>query len=130
MIIKQIRYYGEGSELNTDNELIANTNILTENIICDEIRIMAYPGTQMIINNADVNIGINGRYEILYKEKCKIYSIEIKENSLNFIKTNPDAFLIITFIKNYATDNNLNSTEDNTNQNDTSSTVIFDNHEN
>ena len=93
MIVGQIRYYGENNALNQP----ANFANLT-GISYDEIRIKAYPGTIIKLNNETIHIGEVGVYNILYSENVKISSIEVDEASLNTINEIEDAYLIITFM--------------------------------
>lgn len=107
MIVKQIKYYDEDNKqfLNNPADITAAKLISGEyfsTITCNEIKIKAYPGTLLTINGEDVVIGEVGVYDILYRENVEIVSLKVNEESMEFIKNTPLAYLIITFIQDDA----------------------------
>ena len=105
MIVKQVKYYNEEEQKFLNNPVDITAEELVNGhyfstFICDEIRINAYPGTTLFINDEEVMIGEAGVYNILYREKVQIISLRVAESSINFIKEHPYAHLIITFIEN------------------------------
>ena len=95
MIVGQIRYYGKDNLLNQPDNF---SNL--EGISYNEIRIKAYPGTILTINEEEIHIGEVGVYNILYSENVTISSIKVDEASLEAIDNIKDAYLIITFMAN------------------------------
>lgn len=123
MIVKQIKYYDEDNKqfLNNPADITAEKLVSGEHfstITCNEIKIKAYPGTLLTINGEDVIIGEVGVYDILYRENVEIISLKVNEESMEFIKNTPLAYLIITFIQddanvtNSSTDASENSESD------------------
>lgn len=105
MIVKQIKYYDEDNKqfLNNPADITAAKLVNGEyfnTIICNEIKIKAYPGTLLVINGEEVIIGEVGVYDILYRENVEITSLTVNKESMEFIKNTPLAYLIITFIQN------------------------------
>lgn len=100
MIVGQIRYYGKDNLLNQPDNF---SNL--EGISYNEIRIKAYPGTILTINEEEIHIGEVGVYNILYSENVTISSIKVDEASLEAIDNIKDAYLIITFMAKDKTSN-------------------------
>ena len=104
MIIKQYRYYDNknlkalNNPANVTMEELAS-GVLFSGIECEEIKIRTLPGVSLTINGQSVLIGINGIYEIPYREKTVIQDLTISKESLDLINNNSEAFFIITFIE-------------------------------
>ncbi len=131
MIIKQIRYYDEGyendsnkiskKELNYPSDITAQKLISGEyfdEVRCREIQIRASSGTKLIINGRIVQIGDVEVYNILYDEDVLIGSLRVDADSIEYIKNDPKAYLVITFILE---DTQSNDDDDDENGNNTSS---------
>lgn len=150
MIVGQIRYYDEGDKdlLNQPLGLKAEDliNGKTFDAIYNEIRIQTYPGTILTLNGEEVHIGEIGIYNILYPENVSISSIQVNRQSIEFIRDNKDAYLIITFMidednatsssnssSNGTTDSSNNDGSDNIPSDNESSNKqeekVFDNHD-
>jgi len=119
MIVKQIKYYDEDNKqfLNNPADITADKLVNGEyfnTIVCNEIKIKAYPGTLLVINGEEVIVGEVGVYDILYRENVEITSLTVNKESMEFIKNTPLAYLIITFIQDDAEVSSTSNTSGNT----------------
>lgn len=125
MIVGQIRYYNESDKalLNqplglTAEQLINGTAF---DAIYNEIRVQTYPGTILTLNGEEVHIGEIGIYNILYPENVSIISIQVNRQSIEFIRDNKDAYLIITFMTSEDTTTSSSNSSSNSSENTDSS---------
>lgn len=102
MIVGQVRYYNDSDKALLNQPLGVTTQQLIDGIVFDavynEIRVQTYPGTILTLNGEEVHIGEIGIYNILYPENVSIVSIQVNRQSIEFIRDNKDAYLIITFM--------------------------------
>ena len=102
MIVGQVRYYNDSDKALLNQPLGVTTQQLIDGIVFDavynEIRVQTYPGTILTLNGEEVHIGEIGIYNILYPENVSIVSIQVNKQSIEFIRDNKDAYLIITFM--------------------------------
>lgn len=130
MIIKQIRYYDEGyeddsnkiskKELNYPSDITAQKLVSGEyfdEVKCKEIQIRASSGTKLVINGRTVQIGDVEIYNILYNENVVITSLMVDADSIEHIKNDPREYLVITFVLDDDDETSNNSNNQNNNQN-------------
>ena len=103
MIVNQIEYYNDSDQkfLNHPEDLrgIDLINGKTfQNIICDEIRIYAFPEADFTVNGQEIHIGPAGVYNILLREGVSILSLTASEQTVNYVKEHDHASITITFI--------------------------------
>lgn len=113
--IKQFRYYTE-PEIIDDNDKIygvnepadlrmsdlqsSNSKIFRKYFPVTQLGIQGLPGTKFYLNNSTnpIVLGITGTYELNLEGKSEITAIGFDQQSLNVIKNNPNAFLIIDIV--------------------------------
>ena len=105
MIIKQVKYYNENDKKFLNNPVNLTAEQLIRgyhfaNIICDEVRVLGFPGTILYINGEPIVIGNAGVYNLPITENAPVVSLRVEEASMNYIKNHDYASLVITFIVN------------------------------
>lgn len=102
-LIKQIRYYNDSKENSpeglTYRSLVSGTAFSNYTPII-QLGIQALPGTQFYLNgsNNPIIIGNTGIYELNVEGLTEINSLQFNSNSLNTIKNNNNAYLIVDII--------------------------------
>lgn len=108
--VKQYRFTGKhlDEKLTVQNLTGINNNgvidtrlLYFSNKNITSIGIQALPGTKLYVNNANdpIIVGLTGIFEIKNSSKITIYQIRFDKNSINIIKDNPSAILIIDTIE-------------------------------
>jgi hypothetical protein len=125
MIVGQVRYYNESDKalLNQPLGVTADqlANGTTFDTVYNEIRVQTYPGTILTLNGEEVHIGEIGIYNILYPENVSIVSIQVNRQSIEFIRDNKDAYLIITFMTSEDTTTSSSNSSSNSSGTDSGS---------
>lgn len=106
--IKQFRYYGEqtnNAPINNFPSNITPRNLISGSIFADntpiiQLGIQALPGTKFFLNGNvyPVIIGNTGIYELDLKGQGEITALSFDAKSINIIKNNPNAYLIVDII--------------------------------
>ena len=106
MIYEQLRYFNHDSEMNCNinvNTLESGQNIFYNRKV-EKIGIQTLPGTRFILNSDTNNtcvVGSSGIWELdlsTYGQGLKINALAFTGKSIENIKTNDDAYLIIDMV--------------------------------
>lgn len=99
MLFEQLRYFNGESKLdNMNNLLIENENNVLGGKEASRLSIQTLPGTRFLINGSECVVGSTGIWELdlsSYAQNLKINSLRFKKNSIQIIKANENAYLII-----------------------------------
>lgn len=108
-VVKQYRYTGQNDteELNFENLTgYSNGTIQTDrlkfkNTNIRQLGIQAIPGTQFYINetNQPAVVGLTGIFEVKSTSNIQIYRIRFDKESIENIRDNPSAILLIDTIE-------------------------------
>ena len=102
--IKQFRYYAESAAQNFPSTLTAEQLVsgscFNSYLPAVEIGVAALPGTKFYINGLDNPIIVNfsGLFNLRFKEVGLVDSISFDPNTIEYIKTNDSAYLIVDLI--------------------------------
>ena len=103
--IMQYRYYGEGNNNNQPSDISIDNLVdgtIFSGLTFTQLGIQALPGTRFYLNNNlledPILIGSTGIYELDLEGISSIVSINFKRESLEQIKSNTTAGLIIDVI--------------------------------
>lgn len=102
--IGQFRYYGENDSRNYPASInsvnLQSGNIFSQYIPIVQLGIQTIPGVEFTLNDATspMVVGMTGIYELNVDGLSRISSIRFKTESLNVVRQNPNAYLIIDFL--------------------------------
>lgn len=108
--VKQFRYYSDGSENNQPKIMPSGESVTYANYVSGEVfgnhfpvtqlGIQALPGTKFYLNHAlePVLIGVTGIYDLELNEQTQITKIQFGVDSMQILKDNNNAYLIVDII--------------------------------